>query len=156
MLAINIWIKSRNWRVAYWPDLLSVKNKHGLHTMIYHRLANLSEGACAQIIYKCRRNSFAWPGNSEEQSKVLEYSLLINHDIIINETVAKLNSTETDFWRRSARISRKDKVRNNVHSFSSLSYDRSKASSKASSPHSAIQSFLLQMRVSSPFLKVIQ
>ena len=41
-------------------------------------------------------------------------------------------------------------------SFSSLSYDRSKASSKASSPHSAIQSFLLQMRVSSPFLKVIQ
>jgi len=33
--------------------------------------------------------------------------------------------------------------------------DRSKASSKASSPHSAIQSFLLQMTVSSPF-KVIQ
>ena len=42
------------------------------------------------------------------------------------------------------------------HSFSSLSYDRSKAPSKASSPHSAIQSFLLQMRVSSLFLKVIQ
>ena len=37
-----------------------------------------------------------------------------------------------------------------------MSYDRSKASSKASSPHSAIQSFLFQMRVSSPFLKVIQ
>jgi len=43
-----------------------------------------------------------------------------------------------------------------IHSFSSLSCDRSKASSKASSPHSAIQSFLFQMRVSSPFLKVIQ
>jgi len=43
-----------------------------------------------------------------------------------------------------------------IHSFSSLSYDRSKASSKASSPHSAIQSFLFQMRVSSPFLKVIK
>jgi hypothetical protein len=43
-----------------------------------------------------------------------------------------------------------------TYSFSSLSYDRSKASSKASSPHSAIQSFLSQMRVSSPFLKVIQ
>jgi len=42
------------------------------------------------------------------------------------------------------------------HSFSSPSYDRSKASSKASSPHSAIQSFLFQIRVSSPFLKVIQ
>jgi hypothetical protein len=38
------------------------------------------------------------------------------------------------------------------HSFSSLSYDRSKASSKASYPHSAIQSFLLQMKVSSHFL----
>jgi len=34
-----------------------------------------------------------------------------------------------------------------IHLFSSLSYDRSKASSKASPPHSAIQSFLLQMRV---------
>jgi len=43
-----------------------------------------------------------------------------------------------------------------IHSFSSLSYDRSKASSKASSPHSAIQSFLFQMRVAPPFLKVIQ
>jgi hypothetical protein len=41
---------------------------------------------------------------------------------------------------------------NFIHSFSSLSYD----SSKASSPHSAIQSLLLQIRVSSPFLKVIQ
>ena len=30
------------------------------------------------------------------------------------KTVAKLNSTEIDFWRRSARISRKDKVRNNI------------------------------------------
>ena len=43
-----------------------------------------------------------------------------------------------------------------INSFSSLSYDRSKASSKPSSPHSGIQSFLLQMRVFSPFLKVIQ
>jgi len=43
-----------------------------------------------------------------------------------------------------------------IHLFSSMSYDRSKASSKASSPHSAIQSFLSQMRVSSPFLTVIQ
>ena len=42
-----------------------------------------------------------------------------------------------------------------IHSFSSLSYDRSKTSSKASSPLSAIYSFLLQVRVSSPFFKVI-
>ena len=30
------------------------------------------------------------------------------------KTVAKLNSTEIDFWRRSARISRKDKIRNSI------------------------------------------
>ena len=30
------------------------------------------------------------------------------------KTVAKLNSTEIDFWRRSARISRKDKIRNTI------------------------------------------
>ena len=30
------------------------------------------------------------------------------------KTVAKLNSTEIDFWRLSARISRKDKIRNTI------------------------------------------
>ena len=30
------------------------------------------------------------------------------------KTVAKLNSTEMGFWRRSARNSRKDKFRNNI------------------------------------------
>jgi hypothetical protein len=30
------------------------------------------------------------------------------------KTVAKLNSTEMVFWRRSARISRKDKIGNNI------------------------------------------
>jgi hypothetical protein len=40
-------------------------------------------------------------------------------------------------------------------SFSSMSYDRSKASSKASFPHSVIQSFLCQMRVSTPFLNLL-
>ena len=30
------------------------------------------------------------------------------------KTVAKLNSTEIDFWRRSARISRKDKIKNTI------------------------------------------
>ena len=29
-------------------------------------------------------------------------------------TIAGFNSTEMDFWRRSARISRKDKIRNNI------------------------------------------
>ena len=30
------------------------------------------------------------------------------------KTVSKLNSTEIDFWRRSARISGKDKIRNTI------------------------------------------
>jgi len=30
------------------------------------------------------------------------------------KTVAKLNFTETEFWRRSDRISRNDKIRNNI------------------------------------------
>ena len=30
------------------------------------------------------------------------------------KTRAKLNSTEMDFWRRSARISRNDKIRNTI------------------------------------------
>ena len=31
-----------------------------------------------------------------------------------SKKVAKLNSTEMDFWRRSSRISRKDKIRNTI------------------------------------------
>ena len=30
------------------------------------------------------------------------------------KTIAKLNCTEMDFWRRSPRISRKEKMRNNI------------------------------------------
>ena len=43
-----------------------------------------------------------------------------------------------------------------IHSFSILSDHMSKASSKTMSPNSAIQSLLLQMRISFPVLKVIQ
>ena len=31
-----------------------------------------------------------------------------------SKKLAKLNSTEIDFWRRSIRISRKDKIRNTI------------------------------------------
>jgi len=43
-----------------------------------------------------------------------------------------------------------------IHSSSILSDDRSKASSKTMPTHSAIHSFFLQIRISSPVLKVIQ
>ena len=59
-------------------------------------------------------------------------------------------------WQDGCCFKHSNKKWKYFQSFSSLSYDRSKASSKASSPHSAIQSFVFQMRVSSPFLKVIQ
>jgi hypothetical protein len=59
--------------------------------------------------------------------KLLEY-IFFSYQAIVKSTityaaetlclkaneVAKLNSTEMDFWRRSARISRKDKIRNTV------------------------------------------
>ena len=37
-----------------------------------------------------------------------------NIALLIILLVAKLNSTEMDFWRRSLRISRQDKIRNNI------------------------------------------
>jgi len=43
-----------------------------------------------------------------------------------------------------------------IYSFRSLSYDTFIASSRASSPHTAIQCFLLQFSVFSSFLKVFQ
>jgi len=49
-----------------------------------------------------------------------------------------------------------DKHDSFIHSFSILSDDRSKASSKTMPPYSAIQSLVLQMRISFPVLKVIQ
>ena len=43
-----------------------------------------------------------------------------------------------------------------AYPFCILPYDRSTASSEAGSPHSAIQYFLFQVSVYSPFLKVVQ
>jgi hypothetical protein len=59
------------------------------------------------------------------------------------------------FWNYAS-CGRDHNIHSFIQSFSRLSYNRSKASSKASSPQSAIQSFLLQMRVPSHLLKVIQ
>ena len=63
------------------------------------------------------------------------------------------------FWHTKRSMSPKTggtrQQRKFIHSFSILSDDRSKASSKTMPPHSAIQSLLLQMRISSPVLKVI-
>jgi len=95
-----------------------------------------------------------------------ERRLLLLHVCLSVCPSARINSAPTrrifikfDIWVFFENLSRIFKFQyafSIIHSFNSLSYNRSKASSKASSPHSAIQSFLFQMRVSSPFLKVIQ
>ena len=99
-------------------------------------------------------NGILWSKDIRKEGKLNIYNALIKSSLLYGfekwrlteNNKRRAEATEMDALRRSSRI----------HSFSSLSYDRSKASSKASSPHSAIQSFLFQMRVSSPFLKVIQ
>ena len=42
----------------------------------------------------------------------ITYRLRFFYNVL--ETTGKLISTEMDFWRRSARISRKDKIRNTI------------------------------------------
>jgi len=74
-----------------------------------------------------------------------KYSLLYNNAFVVNlSPTTMLNNNTYQF------------LKDVIHSFSNLSDDRSKASSKTMPPHSAIQSLLLQMRISSPVLKVIQ
>jgi hypothetical protein len=52
------------------------------------------------------------------------------------------NNSPHNKWLRVGKQMEEEKVLNSV---SSLSYDRSNASSKSNSPHSAIKRFLLQM-----------
>ena len=69
-----------------------------------------------------------------------------------NATMTQSRNKETD----TTVSNRSNNLNYKPHSFSILSDDRSKASSKTMPPYSAIQSLLLQMRISSPVLKVIQ
>jgi len=63
-----------------------------------------------------------WDGVVTPKTKTLIYRAIVESTITYEaetgclkiKTVAKVNSTEMDFWRRSARISRKDKIRNNI------------------------------------------
>jgi hypothetical protein len=81
--------------------------------------------------------------------------LQANVGLLIFE-VSRLHVTTNHSWWSARRRDIYLTTHNTHISFSSLSYDRSKACTKVSSLHSAIHSFLFQMRVSSPFLKVIQ
>jgi len=63
-------------------------------------------------------NSILWDCDVTPKTKTHIYHAIVKSTItyaaetccLKTKTVAKLNSTEIDFWRRSARISRKDKI----------------------------------------------
>ena len=67
-------------------------------------------------------NSILWDRDVTSKTKTHIYHAIVKSTItyaaetwcLKAKTTAKLNSTEMDFWRRSARISRKDKVRNTI------------------------------------------
>jgi len=67
-------------------------------------------------------NSILWDRDVTLKTKTRIYHAIVKSTItyaaetwcLKAKTVAKLNSTEMDFWRRSARISRKDKIRNTI------------------------------------------
>jgi len=67
-------------------------------------------------------NSILWDRDVTPKTKIRIYHAIVKSTIryaaetrcLKAKTVSKLNSTEMDFWRRSARISRKDKIRNTI------------------------------------------
>ena len=67
-------------------------------------------------------NSILWDRDVTSKTKTHIYHAVVKSTItyaaetwcLEAKTTAKLNSVETEFWRRSARISRKDKIRNIV------------------------------------------
>ena len=89
-----------------------------------------------------------------------QYSTHLHINSTQNDTKQMIHRTTQQFWKSAGRAPSwlviSWHLPSFIHSFSILSDDKSKASSKTIPPHSAIYSFLLQMRVSSPVLKVIQ
>jgi len=67
-------------------------------------------------------NSILWDRDVTPKTKIYIYHAVVKSTItyasetwcLKAKTVAKINSTGMDCWRRSARISRKDKIRNTV------------------------------------------
>jgi SET domain-containing protein len=67
-------------------------------------------------------NSILWDRDLTSKTKTHVFRAIVKSTItyaaetwcLKAKTVAKLKCTKTDFWRRSVRISRKDKIRNSV------------------------------------------
>jgi hypothetical protein len=67
-------------------------------------------------------NDILWDRDVTPPKKTPIYHAIVKNTItyatetwgVKAKMLAKLNSTEMDFWRRSARLSRKDKIRNTI------------------------------------------
>jgi len=67
-------------------------------------------------------NNILWDHDVTPKTKTHIYHAIVKSTItyaaeagcLKAKTVSKMNSTEMDFWQRSARISRKDKIRNTI------------------------------------------
>ena len=90
--------------------------KDGNHEPRFNERINRGRAAITKL------NSILWDRDVTLKTKTRIYHALVKSTIIYAaetwrlkaKTVAKLNSTEMDFWRCSARISRKDKIRNTI------------------------------------------
>ena len=86
---------------------------------MYHSVNIYSNWLRAAIT---KLNSILWDRDVTPKTKTHIYHAIVKSTItyaaetwcLKAKTVAKLNSTEMDFWRRSARISRKHKIKNNI------------------------------------------
>ena len=90
--------------------------KDGIHEPEINNSINRGRAAISKL------NSILWDRDVTSKTKTHIYHAIIKSTItyaaetrcLKAKTTAKLNSTEMDFWRRSARISRKDKIRNTI------------------------------------------
>ena len=99
------------------PSSLALSLSLSLYIYIYIN-DRINRGRAAMT----KLNSILWDRDVTPKTKTHIYHAIVKSTITyVAETwclkakkAAKLNSTEIDFWRRSARISRKDKIRNTV------------------------------------------
>jgi hypothetical protein len=118
-------------------------------------ISNLRPAPCLNPWHKTADNSVLWE-TTAKRCQLLRWTIrkwIHNTFIELNMDCIPLHDSRTTKQNHL-----QETVLNNplIHSFCSLSYDSSIASSKASYLHSAIQCLRLQFPVSSRFLKVIQ
>jgi hypothetical protein len=90
--------------------------KNGNHEPEINDRINRGQAAVSKL------NSISWDRDVTSKTKTHIYHAIVKSTItyaaqtwcLKAKTIAKFNSTEMDFWRHSARISRKDKIGNTI------------------------------------------